>query len=663
MPCPRYLRLTCAHVTSRPREKFADRDPCPSFVVGEEFSVHLSLSAVVICLEISVSAVTPSDNKQPINVSRDYRVHHVPVRYNGKASTYSCLPVSAQVYPQTRLEWQKVVPSELTDSVIVIVRRLLSQRHVCRRFAHRLNSRDIPVVVLLTIETDDKATPAIDGNWGSWEPWSTCPVTCGEGRIQRFRVCNNPPPSNGGAFCEGETLESGTCQGLPPCPAEDLGTLPPLTVRPVATDDCACGCTLRDPLGGVTRPPYGACAGVVTWLIWVLEDYRIRLEFEVFDLDETQERIKNQNHHSGPLSSRARFAPKYRPDQTCLSAGIEPPCANKMVKLCFQIRDGGEATSPLLFSSGSVDPPATLTSSGSRLYIEFRVQADLQAYSTRGFRAGYSSFRKYHIPQREPFSGSGFPSVDCGDRVVGMSNEERLKPRICKSCGTSETTRPSFLIRRKTETNYTGKKLVPSTTAVTTTAAPEEPLTWWQKVEKFFKLEIFQNPVTVAGIVLCALVVIGSIIAVICTRMCRRRKRTAAYAASSAQSEIEGGGTQSPRSLSLNHIEATSVGAQSQRSGRDRREHHLSDMSMSDLSHTSRRKPMQNGKVPTGYANHIYSASAPETPQRFTNLGDRPASPVQGQFPTPYQLAQEQLKLMRQHGLDHCEQLYDFRQV
>ncbi|XP_035681547.1 uncharacterized protein LOC118419298 isoform X2 [Branchiostoma floridae] len=396
------------------------------------------------------------------------------------------------------------------------------------------------------------SAPAIDGNWGTWEPWSSCPVTCGEGRIQRFRVCNNPPPSNGGAFCEGETLESGSCQGLPPCPA-DLRTLPPLTVRPVATDNCACGCTLRAPQGGVTRPPYGACAGVVTWLIWVLEDYKIRLEFEVFDLDKTQERLK--------------------------------------------IRDGGEATSPLLFSTGS-DPPTTLTSSGSRVFIEFRVQPDLQSYSTRGFQASYSSFQ-----------------------------------------------------------------LVPSTTAVTTTAAPEEPLTWWQKVEKFFKLEIFQNPVTVAGIVLCALVVIGSIIAVICTRMCRRRKRTAAYAAS-AQSEVEGGGTQSPRSLSLNHIEATSIGAQSQRSqrsGRDRREQHLSDMSMSDLSHTSRRKPKQNGKVPTGYANHIYSASAPETPQRFTTLEERPSSPtVQGQFPTPYQLAQEQLKLMRQHGLEHCEQLYDF---
>ncbi|XP_046559695.1 SCO-spondin-like isoform X5 [Haliotis rubra] len=49
----------------------------------------------------------------------------------------------------------------------------------------------------------------VNGNWGEWTQWSgpPCSVTCGPTAIRtitRSRLCNNPPPSNGGASCPGQ---------------------------------------------------------------------------------------------------------------------------------------------------------------------------------------------------------------------------------------------------------------------------------------------------------------------------------------------------------------------------------------------------------------------------------------------------------------------------
>ena len=53
-------------------------------------------------------------------------------------------------------------------------------------------------------------------------------MTCGDGGIQqRRRECNNPPASNGGAFCSlsdgsgftaKEEIEDKVCSRSPPCP-------------------------------------------------------------------------------------------------------------------------------------------------------------------------------------------------------------------------------------------------------------------------------------------------------------------------------------------------------------------------------------------------------------------------------------------------------------
>lgn len=58
---------------------------------------------------------------------------------------------------------------------------------------------------------------AVDGNWGAWSTVAECSVTCGTGHSTRVRACNNPPPSNGGKVCVGDTMVVEQCV-LSECP-------------------------------------------------------------------------------------------------------------------------------------------------------------------------------------------------------------------------------------------------------------------------------------------------------------------------------------------------------------------------------------------------------------------------------------------------------------
>ncbi|XP_076081406.1 coadhesin-like [Mytilus galloprovincialis] len=50
-----------------------------------------------------------------------------------------------------------------------------------------------------------------DGDWSEWSSWDTCSATCNGGIRDRNRKCDAPPPSNGGRYCNGTTIESRSC--------------------------------------------------------------------------------------------------------------------------------------------------------------------------------------------------------------------------------------------------------------------------------------------------------------------------------------------------------------------------------------------------------------------------------------------------------------------
>ncbi|XP_054853798.1 A disintegrin and metalloproteinase with thrombospondin motifs 8 [Eublepharis macularius] len=62
--------------------------------------------------------------------------------------------------------------------------------------------------------------PVVDGNWGSWSPWGPCSRTCDGGVHFSNRDCDNPVPSNGGKYCEGQRIKYQSCH-TEECPPND----------------------------------------------------------------------------------------------------------------------------------------------------------------------------------------------------------------------------------------------------------------------------------------------------------------------------------------------------------------------------------------------------------------------------------------------------------
>uniref|UniRef100_A0A8C3YS46 Hemicentin-1 n=1 Tax=Catagonus wagneri TaxID=51154 RepID=A0A8C3YS46_9CETA len=76
----------------------------------------------------------------------------------------------------------------------------------------------------------------VDANWSEWSPWEECTRTCGRGNRTRTRTCNNPSAQHGGRQCEGNAVEIIMCN-LRPCPVHGAWS----TWQPWATCSASCG--------------------------------------------------------------------------------------------------------------------------------------------------------------------------------------------------------------------------------------------------------------------------------------------------------------------------------------------------------------------------------------------------------------------------------------
>ncbi|KAL9979352.1 hypothetical protein ACROYT_G017003 [Oculina patagonica] len=88
-------------------------------------------------------------------------------------------------------------------------------------------------------------TGPIDGEWSFWTPWTQCSQTCGlpGGTVlKRTRLCNQPPPMNGGKACVGNSSESvRAC--FAPCPVD--GGLGLWSAWTTCSKTCGTGCQSR----------------------------------------------------------------------------------------------------------------------------------------------------------------------------------------------------------------------------------------------------------------------------------------------------------------------------------------------------------------------------------------------------------------------------------
>ncbi|XP_005108808.1 uncharacterized protein LOC101850513 [Aplysia californica] len=158
-----------------------------------------------------------------------------------------------------------------------------------------------------------------DGGWSTWTPWTSCSVTCGTGKQNRYRICNDPAPKHGGRFCEGEPMEWTPCKVH--CPESIPRT--PLHSPPI-DKNCACGCSKTEVTGEIIAT--GRCHGLSAWLVEGPEGSAVSLRFDYFNLNYTRQWVK--------------------------------------------IRNGGKASDDLLFSSTNKGYPAEITS-GRVMRVEF----------------------------------------------------------------------------------------------------------------------------------------------------------------------------------------------------------------------------------------------------------------------------------------------------
>lgn len=81
-------------------------------------------------------------------------------------------------------------------------------------------SAPLPVSLRLSSSISICLCPSapVNGGWGSWSPFSSCPVTCGVGLQVSNRKCDSPAPKHNGQLCHGEENRIRICKTNVHCP-------------------------------------------------------------------------------------------------------------------------------------------------------------------------------------------------------------------------------------------------------------------------------------------------------------------------------------------------------------------------------------------------------------------------------------------------------------
>lgn len=167
----------------------AHRENCPS---GLHFEFSMETCKYKVCVDPSISGCKDTRNEEK-SFENCIKNPKLSFCLGSLTNVTECLPNKNETIASSRdcgtyfhcvngVAWKHQCPTGYFFSPSVNVRK-------CR---------------LRMCVTSNEANCAIPGGWSSWSDWSECEPSCGgEGIRVRRRLCNNPPPSNGGLECQG----------------------------------------------------------------------------------------------------------------------------------------------------------------------------------------------------------------------------------------------------------------------------------------------------------------------------------------------------------------------------------------------------------------------------------------------------------------------------